>query len=148
MILYHFNLGFPLLSEDSFIELETEETVARDKNAEAGLADWRKFQPPTPGYSEQVFRHKPVADPSGRVQAEVKNPHLGLGLRLSYDAANLPYLFQWKMMGEGAYVLGMEPANCGVIDGRAAAQEHDDLPQLAAGESRHYDLDIEVVEYP
>jgi hypothetical protein len=88
-----------------------------------------------------------VADPSSRVQATVKNPRLGLGLRLSYDPTNLPYLFQWKMMGEGAYVLGIEPANCGVIDGRAAAEERGDLPHLEAGESRCYDLEIEVVEY-
>jgi hypothetical protein len=147
MILYHFNMGFPLVSEDSFIELETEETVPRDKDAEPGLAKCRNFQPPTPEYREQVFRHRPVADAIGRIRAELKNPRLGLGLRLSYDSTNLPYLFQWKMMGEGTYVLGIEPANCGVIEGRAAARERSDLPQLAAGESRRYDLEVEVAEY-
>jgi hypothetical protein len=146
MMLYHFNLGFPLVSKDSQLRIDTAETIARDKDAAAGLAEWSSFQPPTPEYREQVFRHKPVANSAGTVQAEVKNLRLGLGVRLCYANTNLPYLFQWKMMGEGAYVLGIEPANCGVIDGRAAARERNDLPQLAAGESRHYDLEIEIAE--
>ena len=95
-----------------------------------------------------MFRHKPVTDNADRAQAEVKNPRLGLGLRISYDSRTLPYLFQWKMMGEGMYVLGIEPANCGVIQGRADAKGKDDLPQLAPGESRHYALEVKVVEYP
>jgi hypothetical protein len=51
-------------------------------------------------------------------------------------------------MGEGTYVLGLEPANCSGIAGRAAARKAGDLPYLAPGESRRYALEIEVVEYP
>jgi hypothetical protein len=53
---------------------------------------------------------------------------------------------EWKMMGEGLYVLGVEPSNCRVIGGRAMARQQDALPMLAAGESRRYSLDLEVVE--
>ncbi|MEE8390595.1 MAG: DUF4432 family protein [Anaerolineae bacterium] len=103
MILYHFNLGFPLLSEDTQLHVEVEETVPRDADAEAGLAEWMNFQPPTPRYREQVFRHVPVADADGKVRVKVENPALGLGLRWTYDKTNLPHLFQWKMMGQGTY---------------------------------------------
>jgi len=44
-------------------------------------------------------------------------------------------------------VVGIEPANCGVPLGRAAARESGDLPHLAPGESRRYLLDVEVIEY-
>ena len=148
MILYHFNLGFPLISEDATLHLETIESVPRDADAEVGFAEWKKLQPPTPGYAEQVFRHKPVADDAGIACAEVKNPHLGLGLRISYDSGRLPYLFQWKMMGEGMYVVGIEPANCGVIQGRGTARDQGDLPILAPGESHDYALKVEAIEYP
>jgi hypothetical protein len=148
MILYHFNLGFPLVSEDATLRLESMESIARDADAEAGFAEWKQLQAPTPGYREQVFRHVPVADDAGIASAEVANLSLGLGLRISYDSSHLPYLFQWKMMGEGMYVLGIEPANCGVIQGRAIARDQGVLPLLAPGESRDYALRVEVIEYP
>ena len=148
MILYHFNLGFPLLSEDAQLHIDAEKTLARDAVAESGLADWMRFQPPTPEYQEQVFLHTPRIGDDGRAQATVWNPSLGLGLRLSYDTTHLPYLMEWKMMGEGMYVLGVEPVNCGSLHGRGAAREHGVLPFLEPGESRQYDLLLEVIDAP
>jgi hypothetical protein len=145
MILYHCNLGFPLISADSRLGLEAAETVARDAEAEVGIAEWSSFQAPTPAYKEQVFRHRPQADAQGLVAVEIENPHLDFGLRISYNQDNLPYLFQWKMMGQGAYVLGIEPANCSAVEGRAVARERRDLPELAPGESRNYSLTFEIV---
>jgi hypothetical protein len=146
MILYHVNLGFPLLSETSRLNLDVEETIPRDADAKAGIADWRSFQPPTAGYREQVFIHTPQASDENIVTAEVTNPALGLGLRLAYDRTTLPYLVQWKMMGEGLYVLGVEPTNSHTILGRAAARESGKLTYLDAGESRRYVLELAVVE--
>ncbi len=146
MILYHFNLGFPLVSEDARLHLDAEQTIPRDEDAAAGLADWSRFQPPTAGYREQVFRHVPTPDEEGQVHVELENPALGVGLRLTYDPASLPHLFQWKMMGQGTYVLGIEPANSSGIEGRAAARQRGDLPHLEPGESRRYTLAVEVIE--
>jgi hypothetical protein len=73
---------------------------------------------------------------------------LGLGLRLTFNREELPYLFQWKMMGEGTYVLGIEPATCATMEGRADARQQDVLSFLAPGESRNFALGIEVIEYP
>jgi hypothetical protein len=148
MILFHFNLGFPLVNADSRLHLEAEQTIPRDADAEAGLAEWMNFQPPTPEYREQVFRHVLVPDAGGKVRVELENPSLGLGLRWTYDRDSLPHLFQWKMMGQGMYVLGIEPGNSSGIEGRATARQRDDLPYLAPGESRSYTLDVEVIEYP
>jgi hypothetical protein len=50
------------------------------------------------------------------------------------------------MLGEGAYVLGVEPANCAGIGGRASAARSGELPILAPGASRSYTLDLEVFE--
>jgi hypothetical protein len=148
LILYHVNLGFPLLSETSRLSIDVEETIPRDADAEAGVADWGVFQPPTPGYREQVFIHTPRAGDGNVVTAQVTNPALGLGLRLTYDRTTLPYLVQWKMMGEGLYVLGVEPTNSLTIRGRAAARESGTLVHLDAGESRRYTLELEVIECP
>jgi hypothetical protein len=145
MLLYHFNLGFPLVSENTRLHLQSEETLPRDDAAESGLDKWDQFQPPTPGYQEQVFIHRPITDEAGLTQVELDNPQLGLGLRWSYPTANLPYLMEWKMMGESAYVVGVEPANCNGLGGRAATRELGQLPMLEPGESRDYQIALEVI---
>jgi hypothetical protein len=147
MLLYHFNLGFPLVSEFSELRLQSEETQARDDVARLGLPEWNRFQPPTPGYREQVFIHRPVVDPEGTATVELSNPPFGIALRWRYPAVNLPYLMEWKMMGEGAYVVGVEPANCKGLGGRRATRELGLLPQLEPGESREYRIDVEVIPF-
>jgi hypothetical protein len=144
MLLYHINLGFPLVGPSTRLNVDSTEVVPRDDAAKPGLDQWSEFQTPTAGYSEQVFRHQPQAADNGVAQASVENPDLGLTLQLSFDQQALPYLFQWKMMGQGAYVLGVEPANCGVLQGRATARKQGDLPILHPGEQRDYWLEIEL----
>ena len=52
----------------------------------------------------------------------MSNPQIGIGVRWTYPTANLPYLMEWKMMGNGTYVVGVEPANCNGLGGRAATR--------------------------
>lgn len=146
MILYHCNFGFPMVSKDSELRLESTQTAARDSQAEAGLNNWQHFQTPTPGYQEQVFRHRPVVGQDGKARVELANPALKLAMRMVYDGVALPNLFEWKMMGEGLYVLGIEPGNVGLMVGRAAVRAANELPYLQPGESRTYRLSIEIVE--
>ncbi len=145
MLLYYFNLGFPLVSEHTRLQLQSEETLPCDAVAQGGLAEWERFQSPTPGYQEQVFIHRPVAAENGLTSVELRNPQMGFGLRWTYKTADLPYLMEWKMMGEGAYVVGVEPANCNGLGGRASTRELGQLPLLAPGESRGYYIDVEVI---
>jgi len=147
MIMYHINTGFPLLTENTRLKFDVLETLPEDDASARGLAEWRIFQPPTPGFQEQNFIHTPVANPDGWAHAEVENPDLGLGLRLSFDTQTLPYLNEWKMMGEGLYVLAIEPMNCNPIPGRAAMRSQKTLPVLQPGEICCYSLELEVVEY-
>jgi len=49
------------------------------------------------------------------------------------------------MMGEGTYVLGMEPANCWV-QGRAKERERGTLQFLDPGEERVFILQIGILE--
>jgi len=144
MILYHFNLGFPLIGADTVLRLDAEQTIPRDADAKSGVTAWNRLQAPTAGYREQVFRHVLKADANGKVRVEIENPTIGIGLRLSYDKTALPHLFEWKMMGQGTYVLGIEPGNSSGIQGRAVARQINDLPILEPGESRAYRLELEV----
>ncbi len=153
MMLWHFNIGHPVLDEGTTVVVRrgagrapTDPTPAplpRDAAAEAGLDSWDRFGPPRPGFAEQVFRH--TLDPdAGRAEIAVSNADLGLAVIIDVDPRQLPWAFQWTMAGHGTYVLGIEPANAPVISGRADARAAGVLPVLEPGESRRYDLGIRV----
>jgi hypothetical protein len=146
MILYHINLGWPLVDEAATLHIPSHEVVARDREAEAGIGDWHTFDAPSVTYAEQVFRHR--LEPNQAVGAIVRNEELGFQLEVSHHTSQLPHLFQWKMLGSGAYVLGLEPANCPVIEGRATARSKGALPELAPGESRDYSLSFDLQPLP
>lgn len=145
MILYHFNLGFPLISPDSTLLIHSKKISPRDDDAKKGLQEWNTFIPPEPKFREQVFHHD-VEDNEDRVSIEVCNPRLKISWKLGYFKSELPDLFEWRMFGEGTYVLGLEPANSPAIQGRATARVIGKLPVLLPGTSRTYHLRISVTE--
>jgi hypothetical protein len=145
MILYHINLGFPFLDESSQVVTEAHAVEARDAAAEPGLGDWMRFQKPTAGYAEQVFYHDLPMDTNGWASIQLVNPTRQLGLRVGFKKDTLPNLVEWKMMGQGTYVLGLEPANCRV-GGRSQERRRGSLQTLQPGEQREFQVEIEVME--
>jgi hypothetical protein len=145
MVLYHINLGFPLLNSSCRLEAPAHNVRPRDKVAEPGVGDWMRFQEPTTGYQEQVFIHDLPADADGWASIRLVNPTLRLWLRVRFQKESLPNLVQWKQMGQGAYVLGLEPSNCGV-EGRAKDRARGTLEFLEPDESREFEVEIEVGE--
>ena len=148
MLLYHCNLGFPVLSEDSELLVNSVEVWPRDRAAEPGFAEHRRFGPPTAGYAEQVFYHTPHVDAAGYARAALVNRRFangqGLGVALRWRAAELPWMFEWKMLGQGHYVCGLEPAT-NLAGGRDQEREAGRLQMLMPDESKHYVLEISVL---
>ncbi len=146
MYLYHINIGYPLLDETARLIAPSNHVQPRDAVATAGIDDYTRFQPPTPGYREQVFYHEMIADKDDHVCVAVVNPELELGLYVRYHQSQMPRFVQWKMMGEGTYVLGLEPSNAWV-EGRAKERERGTLQYLEAGGRRHYETEIGLLTY-
>lgn len=145
MILYHINLGFPCLDETSELQAAPHTVVARDAAAAAGLGEWMHFQKPSAGYAEQVFYHDLPADGNGWASLRLFNQTRGLGIRVRFQKSSLPNLAEWKMMGQGTYVCGLEPANC-LAGGRASERARGTLQYLQPGEQRDFQVEIEVME--
>lgn len=114
MLLYHINLGYPLLDEGTEILLPTRSVTPRDEAARGHEDRWNVMDAPKDNEPEYVFIHEPVADEAGRVVVCVLNDKLGLGLRLTYTAAHLPRFMEWKSIASGDYVIGLEPSNSSV----------------------------------
>ena len=132
MLLYHLNLGWPLVDEGAVLEAPPHEVTPQNDHAAAGLADWPKITAPVPGFREQVYYHTLAADTQGFASVRLVNRRLGLAFNVTYRVAELPYLIHWKMMGQGEYVVGLEPANC-YPEGQEQIAKKGQLRQLAAG---------------
>lgn len=130
-VLYHCNMGYPLLSENSVIEIPSEKTTPRNNHAASDLDNCLKAQKPTAGYEEMCYYHKL----SGVAEVSIKNPDIGKKLTMSFDTKQLPFFTQWKMMGEYDYVMGLEPGNCHP-DGRDVMRKQGLLEFLAPNETK------------
>ncbi len=142
MILYHCNLGWPLLGEDVLLSIPSGSVT--EENAAARLAPepWDRFTAPARDAESLLYRHHLDAS-SGRATATIANPRIGMSLAISFDTSTLPYLHQWKMMAPGQYLLGIEPSNSPSLAGRGAVEEAGALPVLRAGESVSYEVGFE-----
>ena len=145
MLLFHFNLGYPLLDENSRLVTPTEKLTPRDEAAIKGVETYNQFQSPTPEYAEQVFYHDLRAGSEGNTCTALVNHTLETALAIRFNKNQLFNFGQWKQMGEGEYVLGMEPSNC-YVGGRADARQNNTLEYLEPGEIKRFDLDIEIVK--
>ncbi len=145
MMLYHINAGWPLVDDGSRLLLNARSMKPRDPDAENGVNEATVFSSPVPGYREQVFFHDCLADADGFASALLMNGKKSIGLYVRFRQKELPRFIEWKMMGEGTYVVGMEPANCGV-GGRAKERAAGTLQFLEPGEDRHFFVQLGIVD--
>jgi hypothetical protein len=134
MVLYHFNLGYPLVRAGSRLHVPADVTTPRDEAARAGVDSWDTYGAAVPGYDEQVFFHD-VRKQDGWSHVLVENGEIGL--ELAWDATSAPRFTQWKNLRRGIYVSGIEPGNCWP-EGQNAARANGRLEMLAPGESRTF----------
>ena len=146
-LLYHCNPGYPVVADGSVLITPPAEITPRDENAARGMDQRSEFPAPQDGFVENVYRHEllPTDEPS--VSASIVNPGYeptgGIGLTVSWDPSELPRMWQWRMLGPGMYVTGLEPANC-TVNGRASDREDGTLEYLEPGERRTYGVSVRV----
>ena len=151
MMLYHLNFGFPLLSPSAKVVGPIKKTEPRDEEAkkDRGVEECLEFPEPQAGYREKVFFHELRADKSGNTFISLLNRDIGngepLGITISFNKKQLPNLVEWKMMGRGLYVLGLEPGTALPL-GRGPLREKNKLMFLEGQKSHTMTIDFEVVD--
>jgi hypothetical protein len=146
MQLYHCNLGFPLVNAETRIYTTTDAIAARNDADAAAMSKWGRLQAPTAGFAEQVFFHSysGAAPEQTSVLVVDRADHPSLAVLLTYSGKELPRLTQWKMCGQGNYVLGIEPGNC-LVNGRI--EHRRDTPTfLSPGQIVKLNLRITVID--
>jgi hypothetical protein len=136
-VLYHFNLGYPLLDRDTLLL------------GDCGPEDFERFAavPPVPAddFVELVdqLTVKPARD--GIATVGLTNPKLagGISVGIRQRIDQLAELMMWRCYQSGIFVVGIEPHTTLSPD-RLGHEGGANPDFLEAGQSRRYDLDIVV----
>ena len=151
MLLYHCNLGWPVVDAGSRLIAPSRFVAPRDAEAKNGMEKHAQMDGPTHGYAEKCYYHDMAPAKDGLVTAAIVNDGFkkghGFGAYVRWHKDELPRFVQWKQMGEQEYVCGIEPCTCG-IEGRAADEKHGLQNYLKPGESREFNLEFGAITQP
>ncbi len=107
-VLYHCNMGYPLLSESAEVKIPSTKIEPLTDHAATGIDKCLIVEEPQADYEEMCFYHTM----SGTPTVSIYNKDIKKGMNLTYNTKELKYFLQWKMMGEYEYAMGIEPTNC------------------------------------
>ncbi|MEG0934290.1 MAG: DUF4432 family protein [Clostridia bacterium] len=145
MLLYHMNLGYPLLDEGARLLAPVERLAPMSEHTRKNDAAYDRMTAPEDGNQEYLYALTLAADAHGETGAALYNPRLGFGLYVRFPKQVLRRLIIWKCMRSGDYALGILPATCTPI-GRTAARASGEIQTLAPYESLETRLEIGILE--
>jgi len=149
MMLYHVNLGWPLVDEGAEILWQGEWDSRGGEQDDAIFHEGGTFktcQPPLAnhcGTGEACAFIDIIADKKGWCKCGIRNPKIGLEFNLRFRKDQLPWLINWQHWGENEYVTGLEPATNPTV-GQGPARDSGTLLFLEPGESLEYELEISI----
>lgn len=111
-MLYHFNLGQPLLRPGAKISVPLGNIAPLAKPAAGyGVNTWNIMPPPKTGSPEQVFVMQPAANATGDTRVLVTELTDNEALSLQFNTRALPCFSLWRNTPAEAdgYVIGIEP---------------------------------------
>lgn len=111
-LLYHCNIGAPLLEAGSRVVAPIREVSPLTPRAAEGIDTLEFYAGPTTGFAEQVYCYDLLGDATGRTLALLSNRAADCGLVVRFSPQDLPCFTVWKNTGalEDGYVTGLEPA--------------------------------------
>ena len=143
-LLYHVNLGPPLLGCGGEVVVAIDELAPRDEPAAADIATWNRYAAPQPGRGEQVHFARVRPDAAGFASALLVSPDGSQGARLAWRAESLPCFTLWKNQGGLAdgYVTGLEPGT-NYPNPRGFEEQQGRVVALEPGEQVRFNLELE-----
>lgn len=106
-MLYHVNVGWPLVDVGAVVEADVVETLSRTPWSEAHRSSAFRVEPACDGMDEFCYFHTPRTP-----HAAVVNGALKCRLDIAWSLETLPKLVEWKSRASGDYVIGLEPCTC------------------------------------
>ena len=148
-LLYHLNLGTPLLEAGAKLAVPHAEIAPQTPRAAGGIAEYDAHGSPEPGFAEQVYQFRPLADAAGRTLALLHDAAARRAVVVRWGVRELPCFTTWKNTGGLAdgYVTGLEPAT-NYSNFKAFEREHGRVGVLGPGRSWGCAWTIEALDDP
>ena len=142
-LLYHTNIGEPILGEGSRFVAPLRRVAPRDTRAADGITSFSEFSGPEVGYVEQVYFMQLAADEAGETTMLLRNSDGDCGVSLSFQTEQLPCVSIWKntQAREDGYVAGLEPAT-NYPNLKTFEREQGRVVTIAPGASYHSRLEL------
>lgn len=131
MVMYHCNMGYPLLDESSVLTIPHSIVLGFTDNATEHIDTALQMEKPQDGYVERCYEYD-LTEP----RVDLYNPKIGIGMTMTFDKKEMPCFTEWKMMGKHDYVLGLEPGNV-IPQGRDKTRADGVLPTVAPDDESH-----------
>lgn len=103
-LLYHINVGYPMLDVGAKIVADVQKCDARSEWAMQNVQEAFEITQPLPGQAETCYYLT-----LGKPEISLVNPKIGKKLTVSYSKDTLTNFVEWKSMACGDYALGLEP---------------------------------------
>ncbi len=129
-VLYHFNVGYPMLDNGGKVIADVSEIKARNDWANENIKTALLIEDDVPNKQETCYFIK-LNSP----KITYVNEKLNKGLTLSYTMDTLPCFTLWKSMASGDYALGLEPCTSELDD-------NFERKIVKAGESVKFELSL------
>ena len=110
-ILYHVNLGYPLLDDGAEIKADISGYETRTEWAAANAGGMFKITDSIPNNPETCYFLK-----MNKPEISLVNEKIGKKFTVSYSPDTLPCFTEWHSMASGDYALGFEPASTELDD--------------------------------
>ena len=131
-LLYHINVGYPMLDDGAKLHAEVESYCPRSDWARENDATMYEMSAPIVGQEETCYFLKLK---TGKISLE--NEKAGKTFSVEYSKDTLPCFVEWKSMASGDYALGLEPCTTDLDDKFA-------YKTIKAGEEIHFAVRLSV----
>lgn len=144
-LLYHINIGPPLVAEGARFDAPLETMAPRNEAAIAAVETWHDYQRPRPGAPESVLYMELAADQNQKTSVLLTDPAGQRGLSLSFRRDQFPYFALWKnpISYRDGYCTGLEPC-INFPNGKSFEQSRGRIAQVAPGETRRFEIEMEI----
>ena len=110
-VLYHVNVGYPMIDDGARIEADVKACEPRNEWAAQNAENAFVTEAPLPCREETCYYLT-----LGKPEVSVINSAIGKKFTLAYEGEALTNFIEWKSMACGDYALGLEPCTSGLDD--------------------------------
>ena len=142
-MLYHINVGSPVLGEGATLDAAIEELAPKDSLSASEIDRWNQYSAPENGYAERVYFARLQSDDANETTAMLRSADGTKGLGVRFNTSGLPRFIVWKCTGaeSDGYVTGLEPAT-NFPNTRSFEEQEGRVVEIGAGETKSFRVNL------